>query len=82
MLVAVTVEKLVGGLFLGAGGISSKLSIRWDIPYRGKFLREKVFVGESFCHPANISSLFINEKVFSDIMNIFDLSWECSKCPI
>ena len=71
-----------GGLFVGAGGDFSKLSKRWHIPCRGKFLRGKVFAGESFCHPANISSLFINEKFFSDTMNIFDLSWECSKCPI
>ena len=68
MFVGVTAEKLVGGSFNWGGGdqIYSKLSLRWNIPYLGKFYREKVFVGEKFYYLANILWFFTSEKFPSD----------------
>ena len=60
--------------------IYSKLSERWDISYQERFRREKIFIGETFCHLANILLLFPDFS--SDIINKFHLSRECSKCPI
>ena len=58
MFVGVTAEKLVGGLFAGGTEFNQNF-------HKGKkFRREKVFVGENFCHLANISSLFPTEKFF------------------
>ena len=75
MFVRVAAEKLVGGTLLPRGQIYSKTFIKLKYtPYRGKYPREKVFVGENFCRLSNISSFFPDKKFTEDIMNIFDVS--------
>ena len=65
MFIGVTAEKLIGGPFCrGAEFIQNFQKGEIAIPYRGKFRREKVFVGKNFCHLANFSSLFPDEKFF------------------
>ena len=74
--VGVTVEKLVGEPFCRRPNLfKTFIKVRYTLS--AKTSSVKSFRWEKFCHLAyNYSS---TKSFSSDIMNIFDLSWECSK---
>ena len=82
MSVVVTAEKLVGGLFAGGTEFIQNF-------HRGEiYLVEENFAGKKF----SLGKIFVTLPIFrhfsptksfcSNIVNIFDLNCECSKCPI
>ena len=79
--VGVTAEKLVEGLF--AGGLNIlKTFIKVRYTLSGKISSGKIFPLRKLSSPSQYFVIFHDGKFSSDVINIFYLSWKCSKCPI
>ena len=79
--VGVTAEKLVEGLF--AGGLNIlKTFIKVRYTLSGKISSGKIFPLRKLSSPSQYFVIFHDWKFSSDVINIFYLSWKCSKCPI